>query len=455
MAAIAMESKSTTREKWAWYFYDFGNSAYAAVVLLAIYSAYFQGTVVGGAEGSRLWGIAVGIAMLFVAVTAPILGTIADYSGSKKQFLLFYTTMCVIFCALLFFVQEGTVVMGMLFFILAEIGYRSAQVFYNSLLPEIAYPDEMGMVSGNGWAFGSFGGIICLAIVLAAVMFLGDVVLPTAMIVRIALVFTAAYFIAAALPVFLLVKERAEPRPLPAGETYISLAFKRLGSTFRAVWHYREFLKFMFAFLIYNDGILMVMDFAAILGAVLFGMEQQEMIIFMIAVQVTSVIGAYLFGWVTKKLGSKQSLLISLALMIVPVIWLLFSYSKVEFYIIGAIAGFALTGVQSVSRTAVGLFAPEAKSAEFYGFFAVAGRTSSFIGPTIFGLLAHAATRWYERGVGVAQVWTFAGQTAEQSGHRFGLLSIVVFLLIGLALLLWVNEKKARAAATAAAGAED
>ncbi len=455
MAAIAMESKSTTREKWAWYFYDFGNSAYAAVVLLAIYSAYFQGTVVGGAEGSRLWGIAIGIAMLFVAVTAPILGTIADYSGSKKKFLLYYTILCLIFCALLFFVQAGTVVIGMLFFILAEIGYRSAQVFYNSLLPEIAHPDEMGMVSGNGWALGSLGGIICLAIVLAAVMFLGDVVLPTAMIVRIALVFTSVYYLAAALPVFLLVKERAEPRPLPAGETYLSLAFKRLGSTFRAVRNYREFIKFMIAFLVYNDGILMVMDFAAILGAVLFGMEQQEMIIFMISVQVTSVIGAYLFGWVTKKLGSKQSLLISLALMIVPVIWLFFSYSKVEFYIIGAIAGFALTGVQSVSRTAVGLFAPASKSAEFYGFSALADRTSSFIGPTIFGLLAHAATRWYERGVGVAQVWTFAGQTAEQSGHRFSLLSIVVFLLAGLVLLLLVNEKKAREAARAAEAAED
>lgn len=449
MAVIARQSKSTNREKWAWYLYDFGNSAYAAVVLLAVFSAYFQGTVVGGAEGSRLWGIAVGIAMITVAITAPILGTIADYSGSKKKFLLFYTAMCAFFCALLFFVREGDVVMGMLFFILAEIGYRSAQVFYNSLLPEIADPDEMGVVSGNGWAVGSFGGIVCLLIVLAAVMFLGDVVLPTNLIVRISLAFTSLYFLISALPIFLWLKEKGEQRTLPGGTTYFSLAFKRLGETFRAVKTFREFIKFIIAFLIYNDGILMVMDFAAILGAVLFGMEQEEMIIFMIMVQVASVAAAYLFGWVTKYLGSKFSLVISLLMMIVPVIWLLFSYSKTEFYIIGAIAGFALTGVQSVSRTAVGTFAPGGRSAEFYGFFAVAGRTSSFIGPTIFGLLAAAAAGWYERGEGIAQAWTFANQTAEQSGHRFALLSIVAFLLIGMVLLLLVNEKKARAAARA------
>ncbi|MCP4417517.1 MAG: MFS transporter, partial [Chloroflexi bacterium] len=157
---------STKRERWAWYLYDFGNSAYAAVVLLAVYSAYFQGEVVGGAEGSRLWGLSVGIAMLIVAVTSPILGAIADYSGSKKKFLLFYTIMACVFTAGLFFAEAGRVALGMGFFIIAEIGYRSSQVFYNALLPEIASPEEMGEVSGNGWAVGTSGGIVCLLIIL-------------------------------------------------------------------------------------------------------------------------------------------------------------------------------------------------------------------------------------------------------------------------------------------------
>lgn len=432
-------TKSARRERWAWYLYDFGNSAYAAVVLLAVYARYFQEGVVGGSQGTKLWGYAVGIAMLTVAVTAPVLGTIADFSGSKKRILFFYTALCVVFCALLFFVQKGDWFMGMLFFILAEVGYRSAQVFYNALLPEIASRDEMPKVSGNGWAIGSLGGIICLLIVLAAIMLVDD-----PLVIRLSLVFTAVYFAVSTLPAFLWIKERAIPQQLPEGKTYLSLAFERLGNTFRAIRSFREFVKFMVAFLIYNDGILMVLDFGAILGGVLFGMEEQELIIFMILVQVTSIAGAYLFGLIANDFSGKRSLVVSLLLMIVPVIWLYFTRSKLAFYFIGGLAGFALTGVQSVSRTLVGMFSPPGKSAEFYGFFAVTGRTSSFIGPTIFGLLAAWAAKQFE-----AQGQ--AAALAEQSGDRLALFSIVAFLVVGLVLLLLVNEKKGRATALAAA----
>ncbi|MCD6425077.1 MAG: MFS transporter, partial [Anaerolineales bacterium] len=154
-----LTKKPRNREHIAWYMYDFGNSAYASVILLAIYSAYFKGSVVGGAEGSRYWGIAVGIAMLTVALISPVLGAIADFSASKKRFLFIFSAITWLFTGLLFFVQEGDIFFGMLFFIIAEIGYRSGQVFYNSLLPEIAEPEDRGRVSGNGWAVGSLGGI--------------------------------------------------------------------------------------------------------------------------------------------------------------------------------------------------------------------------------------------------------------------------------------------------------
>ena len=242
---------------------------------------------------------------------------------------------------------------------------------------------------------------------------------------------------------FLWIRERAQPQQLPPGESYLSLAFKRLRHTVRAVRSFREFVKFIIAFLIYNDGILMALDFAAILGAVLFGMEQQELIIFMIIVQLASVAGAWLFGLVASDFGGKRSLIVSLLLTAVPVIWLYFTRSRLAFYVIGALAGFALTGVQSVSRTLVGMFSPPGKSAEFYGLFAVVGRTSSFIGPTLFGVLAHWATQRSEaRGL--------VTELAEQQGHRVALFSILAFLLVGFVLLLLVNEERARAAARAA-----
>lgn len=422
---------ATRRERWAWYLYDFGNSAYAAVVLLAVYSAYFKGQVVGGSEGTRLWGISVGIAMLVVAVLSPFLGTLADYSGSKKKFLLFFTLLSVVFTASLFFVMPGNIAMGMIFFILAEIGYRASQVFYNALLPEIAEPEEISKVSGNGWAIGSLGGIACLVIVLALIMLVGGNT-----VVRFSFLITAVFYLGASIPMFLWLRERAEPKPIPPHKSSLKLAVERLGVTIRAVKSYKEFIKFIIAFLVFNDGIMMTLDFAAIIGAVLFGMGEQQLIIFMIIVQITSVAGAYLFGILAHRWNSKKSLVLSLVIMIAAVIWLLFVDQLYVFYIVGGVAGFALTGVQSVSRTLVGQFAPEGKSAEFYGFFEVGGRTSSFIGPTVYGLLAaEAAILYTKRG--------YEAIVAEQMGLRVAVISIIIFLGVGLLLLLNVRQPKA------------
>lgn len=431
-----MQSADTAkRERWAWYWYDFGNSAYAAVVLLAVFSAYFQGTVVGGAEGSRLWGYSVGIAMLVVAVTSPILGAIADFSGSKKKFLLGFTFASCLFTGLLFFVQAGDVVMGMVFFILAEIGYRSAQVFYNALLPEIASPDEMAGVSGRGWAIGSAGGVICLFIILPLIMFIGGQI-----IVRLSLVITALFFMASTIPLIVNLKEKAQPQPLPEGKNILQVAFGRLGRTLKKIGHFRELVKFIIAFLIYNDGVIMALDFAAIIGAVLFGMDQQSLIIFVIIVQVTNVAGAWAFGELAERISVKRSLIISLLMMIAIVTWMALAQSITEFYFIGAAAGFAMAGIQSISRTMIGYISPQGQSAEFYGFFAVAGRTSSFIGPAVYGwIAAEVAIRNELLGLSVEQ--------AEMVGQRAGVVAIGVFLAIGTVLLLIVNQRRAREAA--------
>ena len=420
--------KSTNREHLAWYLYDFGNSAYAAVILLAVYSAYFKGTVVGGAEGSRYWGIAVGVAMLAVALISPILGAIADFSASKKKFLFIFSAITWVFTGLLFFVEKGDVLFGMLFFIIAEIGYRSGQVFYNSLLPEIAEPEDMGRVSGNGWAIGSLGGILALLILLPIIVIVGG-----KLVVRLSLVFTSIYFAVAALPAFLWIKEKAVPANLPDGENVFSVAFNRLIETLKTLGDYKDFLRFIIAFLVYNDGILMALNFAAIIGAVLFGMTQTQLIIFMIIVQATSVIGAYVAGIAGVKFGYKRSLIYSILMMIGVVLGMLFAQNLTQFFIIGALAGLALTGVQSVSRTLVGYFAPEGRSAEFYGLFAVTGRTSSFIGPTVYGFLAYEAAIYFQK-------QGYLALAAEQLGQRVAIGSIIIFLLAGLFILLGVND---------------
>jgi UMF1 family MFS transporter len=437
MTVTAVPPLSTKRERVAWYLYDFGNSAYASVVYLAVFSTYFQKTVVGGAEGSRLWGVAIAIAILVVAFLAPVLGAMADFSGAKKRFLLGFTAQAIAFTGLLFFVQAGDVMIGMLFFILAEIGYRSSQVFYDGFLPELARPDEMGKVSGTGWAIGSAGGVIALLIVLPVVL-----LMPGEFSARLAMLITAGFWILSTIPLILWLPEKTKKKSLPAGESYLSVAFKEVAHTLRTTSRFREMVKFMAAFLLFGSGIAIALEFAAIIGSTLFDMGQQLIIVFAIIVQITNVIGAYGFGLLIDRIGGKRALIASLLAMIGVVVWLFFNQSQVGFLLIGAAAGIAMAGVQSVSRTLVGLFAPPGHSAEFFGFFTMVGRIAFLLGPLLFGWVAAELALMYERqGVAAAP--------AEQQGLRMAILAIVLFLALGLAIALTVNEQRAREAARA------
>ncbi len=416
----------------SWYLYDFGNSAYASVVLLAVYSAFFKNVVVGGAEGTRLWGISVGIAAVLVAIVSPILGAIADFTKFKKKFLLFFTALSIVFTALLFFVGKGDVFIGMLFFILAEIGYRAAQVFYDALLTDVSTPESIGFVSGKGWAIGMIGGIVALLLVLAPIQLIGNQMIPFAFLI------TAAVYLISSIPTFLWVKEKHEAEQIPAGENVIVLAFKKLAQTFRSIKQYKEFVKYMVSFLIYNDGIMMLMDFAAIIGATLFGMGQTQLIIFVILIQFSGTFGALLFGKISDQRSSKEAILFPLVILIASVTGLLFIDGKVEwFYVIGFVAGFSLSGVQAVSRTMVSQLAPATQSAEFYGFLSVAGRTSTFIGPLVFGTISYRAHNWYDN-------HGFDPVLAEHYGLLWAIGSIILFLVVGALLLLLVRRVSAK-----------
>ncbi len=419
------------RSRRSWYFYDFGNSAYASVVLLAVYSAFFKNVVVGGAEGTRLWGLSVGFAAILVAIISPILGTIADFTRSKKRFLLIFTSLAVVFTAMLFFVGKGDVFTGMLFFILAEIGYRGAQVFYDALLPEVSTPETIGQVSGKGWAVGMVGGIVALLLVLLPIQLIGSHMIPLAFLIA------AAIYLLSSIPTFLWVVEKLEPEPIPAGKNTIVLAFERLAQTFRSVKQYKEFVKYVVAFLIYNDGIMMLMDFAAIIGATLFGMQQTQLIMFVILIHFSGAFGALFFGRIADKKSSKEAVIGSLLFLIASITALLFIKDLLWFYIIGFLAGFALSGAQAVSRTMVSQLTPTTKAAEFYGFLSVAGRTSTFVGPMIFGTVSYRAHNWYVN-------HGFEAMLAEQYGILWAIGTIIAFLVVGLLFLLLVKRVSAK-----------
>ena len=398
---------------------------------MAVYSAYFKNAVVGGAEGTRLWGWSVGIAAVLVALISPILGSIADFSRSKKRLLFIFTTLSVIFTAMLFFVRAGDVITGMVFFILAEIGYRGAQVFYDALLVDISTPQTIGYISGKGWAVGMVGGVISLLFVLVPIQLIGNAFIPFAFLIA------AFFYLLSSLPIYLKVRELTEPEIIPAGESVFSVALKKLGTTFRDVRNYKEFIKYMAAFLIYNDGIMMLMDFAAIIGATLFGMEQVQLILFVIVIQITGALGALLFGKISDKQSSKQAITISLVVLMISLVGIFFIKSMTMFFVIGAFAGFALSGAQAVSRTMVSQLAPAGKTTEFYGFLSVAGRTSTFVGPLVFSTVSYRMHNFYINH-GMAEL------AAEQAGLFWAVGAIILFLIVGFFILLSVRKVTAQ-----------
>jgi len=432
------------RSKWSWYFYDFGNSAYASIILLAVYSPFFKETVVGGAKGTQLWSIAVGVAAAIVAVLSPLLGTIADFTRFKKQFLVIFTSLSVVFTGLLFFVRVGNVFIGMFFFILAEVGYRAGQLFYDALLTDVSTSETIGTISGNGWAFGMIGGILALVIVIPVTL-IGDHMTPFAFPIA------ALFFLFSAIPSFLWVKERKKAQGIPAGQNVLSMAFKNLAETFRSIKEYKEFSKYTISFLFYNNALMMLMGFAAIIGGTLFGLSQMELIIFVVILQVAGALGALVFGKVADRYSGKASALVSLLLLAFSLFGLFLTTSKPLFFVIGAFAGAFMSAAQTVSRSLVGQLAPPEHVTEFYGFLSVAGSASSVVGPLVFGAITSAMNNWHIN----KQVDGFLSKDssltrelalemvdklpAEKYSLLWGIASIVAFVVIGGFLFLLVK----------------
>ncbi|MFW6181529.1 MAG: MFS transporter, partial [Spirochaetota bacterium] len=261
------------REIFGFMMFDFANSSYTTVIVTAVFNAYFVQVVVDqGNRGELLWAVALSISYLLVMLLGPVLGAMADYAGAKKRFLLGTYLLCVVFTGLLFLVKPGYVVPAMLFVVLSNFGYASGENFVSSFLPDIARPGEMGRVSGYAWGFGYVGGILSLVLSLLLITGLetggadpGAASLP----VRLTFLMTAGFFALAALPTFLWLRER---RRVAAGEgpvqrplaTAFKVSFGRLADTYRKIGAFRELMKFLLSFLMFNSGIQVVIAFAAI-----------------------------------------------------------------------------------------------------------------------------------------------------------------------------------------------
>ena len=433
--------RAPARELFGWAMFDFANSSYTTVIITVVFSVIFPRLVVGDGpdyrQGNLLWSVALSASYGLVVLTAPVLGAIIDYRAAKKRFLFASYLITVVATALLYYVGPGQVLLGVVLIVVSNYGFAVGESFASSFLPDLGPTEELGKISGYAWGLGYVGGIACTALVLALI---GEQTLENFDRVRLVGPVTALFFLVAALPTFLFLRERGTPKALPAGATLLGLGFRRLVETGRTLGEFRDLLVFFIAFFFAMAGLSIVIAFAFIYGDQVIRWSPTSQMLMFVVTNLTASAGAVGFGFLQRFWGNLRTFNLTLGIWVAAIVgiwgtpgitaWLnrtlatAWSAESV-FLVMGALAGLCLGATQSASRTLVAVFSPRSKSAEFFGFWGLFGKLAA-----IFGLLA-------------------LGELQVRLGLQSAILLCALFFLAALGLTLLVREPRGRAAAAA------
>ena len=416
-----MSEKEHKRAITAWTLYDWANSTFATTIAAAVLPVYYSTVAASNLkpnEATANWAFTTSIALILVAILGPILGAMADFSGAKKRFLTAFVMAGVTGTALLFFVRSGDWLMASLFFIIGNVGFAGANVFYDSLLPHVANPEEIDQVSSRGYAMGYLGGGLLLAVNLAMIMLSPES--QTGLMTRLSFLSVAVWWLVFTIPLWKFVPE--PKRRILEGEKGINpfkASFGRLAHTFKEVKKFKQLTRFIVAFWLYNNGIGTIIYMASIYGAEL-QFKSTTIIGTLLMVQFVAIPFAYLFGWLAKKLGTKRSILLSLFIYTLIAIGGYFLYKEIHFWLLGFAVATVQGGSQALSRSLCGRMMPKSKSAEFYSFFSISEKIAGTVGPLLFGLVSRV-----------------------MGGSRLSIVSLIIFFAAGGLLLTQVDEKEA------------
>lgn len=407
---------------WSWALFDFGNSSFATVILTFVFATYFTQALADNAEtGTALWGTATGLAGVMIAILSPICGAIADQTGRRKPWLLFFTILCIAATATLWFASPGpsSIPFAMIAVIVGLVGFEVGLVFYNSMLPDLTTPDRIGRLSGFAWGLGYGGGLLCLVVVL--VIFIQADPAPfnldtdNAEHVRATALFTAGWIALFTWPLFAFTPDT--PRTaVPLGAA-VKTGIHTLITTIRNARQHANCFRFLIARMIYTDGVNTLFAFGGVFAAGTFGMSLEDIIVLGIALNVTAGLGAAAFGWIDDRIGSKQALTISLSALTLSSIAVLLAQTIPQFWVSALLMSTFVGPVQAASRTFMARLAPAELRGEMFGLFAVSGKITSFMGPFAVGAF-----------------------TVMAGSQRVGMASILVFLVVGLYLLQAVKD---------------
>ena len=429
--------KNDKKTIFGWCMYDWANSAYITTAAVALLPNYFAKAVVGEAgvdifgtnmSATALWGFMLGGAAFLVFLFAPVLGAIADFSSVKKRFLASFAYMGSLFATMLYFCGSGDVGLTIMLFMITQVCFVGGNVFYDAFLPQIASEDKLDSVSAKGYAFGYIGGSLQFAIALGLVA-MQETPENQAMAARIGMAMTGIWWAGWTLLTMKYLKEEKTPYELPEAYrnrpkvvAYLTLGINRTLSTAKRVGRFKHLTLFLVAYMIYNDGIHTVTSMATIYGTEELKLSTTELMVTLLLVQVVAIAGALIFSRLANRIGAKRSVMCALVLWSGVVTYGYFIHTATEFFVLGIVVGIVLGGTQALSRSFYGAMIPEGASAEFYGFYSVFSKFSSIWGPVTFGFIKQIT-----------------------GSARLAIISLMVFFIVGLILLKFVDEEKAKA----------
>jgi len=410
------------RALFSWCLYDWANSGFPTVVTTFVFAAYFTKAIAADAiSGTAQWGYALSASGLAIALIGPIAGAIADHAGRRKPWVFVFSALCVVTTAFLWFArpEPDAIVLTLLLVAVANVGFETAMVFYNAMLPSLVPESRIGRLSGWGWGLGYFGGLTCL--VIALVVLVMPETAPFGLDkgssehVRATAPLVAIWFAVFSLPFFLWTPD------VPATGLGMGAAIRRglatLVQTIRRVREYGAVARYLLARMIYTDGLNTLFAVGGIYAAVTFGMDEIDVLVFGIAINVTAGSGAMAFAWIDDWIGPKRTIVISVSALTVIGGVLLLIESQTVFWVLALLLGLFFGPAQAASRSMMAHLAPPELRAEMFGLYAFSGKATAFVGPALFAAVTQAA-----------------------DSQRAGMATILVFFVVGLVLLMPLRD---------------
>ena len=421
------------REQRGWYMYDWANSTFASTVVTLFLGPYLTALAkaAAGADGRvhplgipvdprSWWGYLISVSVITQIFTLPIAGTIADFSSNKKRLMALFAYTGALATAAMFFLHGDEYFLGGVLFLIANLMFGASIVVYNSFLPDIAPPEQRDAVSSAGWGIGYLGGGLLLALNLFLFMKAKSLGLSEAMAVRINLSSAGVWWAIFSVIPLAAMRNRPPGRRHGLGEGLLD-SFREFAVTLRDMRHYPQTLRFLVAYLLYNDAVQAVIALASQFGSEELKMPMADLTEVILMVQFVAFFGSFLFDWIAKAIGAKAAVIVSLLIWTGVLVSMYVSVrTERQFFVVAAIVAIVLGGTQALSRSLFSQMIPKGREAEYFGVYEISDKGTSWMCPLLFGLALQ-----------------FTGN------YRLAILSLITFFAAGLLVLLTVNVREA------------